>query len=412
MLLLTRLSLITIVFTIILSESQKVSAHHRPPLQQETPKTVPNNSADCDPDGVQTSGAVYRICMPPLSAWKGDLVVYAHGYVSPTEPVGIPESQMVLPDGTPIADVVNFLGFAFVTTSYSTNGLAVREGIDDLVDVVDIFEAQIGTPNRVYLLGISEGGLISTLAVEQHPKVFDGALAMCGPYGDFSDQINYFGDLRVVFDYFFPGLMPDSPINIPLSLMNQWDSHFQTVIKPALEDSANTSLVDQLLTVTDAPTDPTDPGTKVDTIEDVLWYNVFATNDANVKLTGQPFDNQNRLYEGSNDDSQLNTGVLRFTADQIALDQIATYYETSGNLSIPLVTLHTTGDPVIPYWHTTRYHNKIMASGSTRFYEHIGVDRYGHCSFTPVEVLNAFNRLVELVNRPIQLFLPLISKTP
>lgn len=56
----------------------------------------------CDPDQQQASGAIYRICMPIFPPWNGDLVVYAHGYVSPTEAVGIPEDQMRLPDGTPV----------------------------------------------------------------------------------------------------------------------------------------------------------------------------------------------------------------------------------------------------------------------------------------------------------------------
>src|SRR5207249_521357 len=49
-------------------------------------------------DGLQSSGAVYRICMP--ASWNGSLVLYAHGFVDPTRAVGIPEDQMQLPDGT------------------------------------------------------------------------------------------------------------------------------------------------------------------------------------------------------------------------------------------------------------------------------------------------------------------------
>ena len=136
-----------------------------------------------------------------------------------------------------------------------------------------------------------------------------------------------------------------------------------------------------------------------------------ATNDAKVKLDGQAFDNQNRLYQGSNDDSQLNLGVLRFTADQTPLDQIAAYYQTSGTLSIPLVTLHTSRDPVIPYWHAARYLSKTIIAGNSALHEHIAVDRYGHCNFTPLEVLDAFGRLVELADFSTRQFLPLVTKT-
>lgn len=373
----------------------------------------------CDPDGVQDSGAVYRICMPTFPSWNGDLLVYAHGYVSPTEPVGIPEDQLTLPDGTSIAEAANLMGFAFATTSYSTNGLAVLEGIADLVDLVDIFTVEKGTPNKVYLVGVSEGGLITTLAVEQHPDVFDGGLAMCGPYGDFGDQINYFGDFRVVFDYFFPGLMPGSPVDIPDDLIETWESeYYTTTIKPAIEDPANASLIGQLLNVANAPYDSADPSTKENTIERLLWYNVFATNDAIDKLGGQPFDNQDQVYTGSDDDAQLNQGVQRFSADQAALDEVAANYQTTGELGVPLVTLHTIGDPVVPYWHATRYRSKTIIADNIALHEHFEVDRYGHCSFESDEVLYAFSRMVDMVNNPPQyqpvnrLFLPLIMAAP
>src|SRR5512136_241324 len=97
-------------------------------------------------DGPQASGAIYRICMPFL--WNNDLIVYAHGYMAPNQPVRIPEEQLHLPDGTYIPDVVNLLGYAFATTSYSTNGLAVREGLSDLVDLVRIFKTQHPTVKR------------------------------------------------------------------------------------------------------------------------------------------------------------------------------------------------------------------------------------------------------------------------
>lgn len=382
----------------------------------ETLRGPPAAVGTCDPDGIQASGAGYRICMPIV--WNGDLVVYAHGYVSPTEPVGIAEDQMILPDGTSIADLANLLGFAFAATSYRTNGLAVLEGIDDLVDLVDIFTTEKSAPNKIYLIGISEGGLITTLAVERHPDVFDGGLALCGPYGDFGGQVNHFGDMRVVFDYFFPSLIPGSPINIPQSLIDNWDSYYQTMIKPEIEDPANASLVDQLLAVTSAPYDPADPSTKEKTISDVLWYNVFATNDAGIKLNGQAFDNQDRVYTGSADDTQLNQGVQRFSADQAALDEIAANYQTTGILSVPLVTIHTTGDPTIPYWHAIYYRAKTIVADNIALHEHFEIERYGHCNFTTIEALNAFNRLVDMVNNPppyqpvSRVYLPLIMIAP
>jgi pimeloyl-ACP methyl ester carboxylesterase len=415
---LKRFTLIILVLLGIASVRPATATADLPIPQGEIPESILTNSLACDPDGLQDSGAVYRICVPIFPPWNGDLVVFAHGYVSPTEPVGIPEDQMTLPGGITLADIANLLGYAFATTSYSTNGLAVLEGVADLVDLVDIFTAQKGAPDKVYLIGGSEGGLITTLAVERYPEVFDGGLAMCGPYGDFGRQINYFGDSRVVFDYFFPGLMPGSPVDVPAWLLEEWDTYYETTIKLEIEDPANASQVDQLLNVTNASYDAEDPSTKEETIQALLWYNVSSTNDGINKLGGQPFDNQDRTYAGSDDDAQLKQGVQRFSADQAALDDIAANYQTSGHLSVPLVTLHTIGDPLVPYWHVTRYHGKTMAADNIALHEHFEADRYGHCNFTFFEVLDALNRLVDMVDNPppyqpvSRVFLPLTMRAP
>ena len=389
-----------------------------PTLHRKAPEGILSSRLACDPDGMQDSGAIYRICMPVFPPWNGDLVVFAHGYVSPTEPVGIPENQMTLPGGITVANVANSLGYAFATTSYSVNGLAVVDGVADLVDLASIFASEKAVPDRVYLIGGSEGGLIATLAVEKHPDVFDGGLAMCGPYGDFGRQIDYFGDFRVVFDYLFPGLMPGSPLDVPIWLLQDWDTYYETTIRPEIEDPGNASLVDQLLRVTSAAYDVEDAATKEATIGSLLWYNAFSTNDGIDKLGGRPFGNQDRAYAGSDDDTLLNQSVQRFTADQAALDEIWANYQTTGFLTVPLVTQHTTGDPLIPYWHTALYRGKTLSADNIALHEHYESDRYGHCNFALTELLSAVYRLTDMVNDPppyqpvSRSFLPLVISAP
>jgi pimeloyl-ACP methyl ester carboxylesterase len=153
-------------------------------------------SADsvCDPDGLQASGSVYRICMPS-GPYNGMLVIWAHGFQDAGTPVGIPEDQLCIGDFC-IPTLINDLGFAFATNSYSKTGLAIRQGKDDILDLVQIFAQQKGQPQKVFLVGASEGGIITALAVEQHPDIFSAGVAACGPVGDFRQQINYFGDAR------------------------------------------------------------------------------------------------------------------------------------------------------------------------------------------------------------------------
>lgn len=351
-------------------------------------------------EGTQASGAIYRICMPP--AWNQDLLIFAHGYMPPGTTLRIPDEQLTLSDGASVPDAVNSLGYAFATTSYSTNGLAVPEGIADVTDLAAIFRRDHSTLRRVYLVGASEGGLITALAIEQHPDIFSGGLATCGPIGDFAEHVNYLGDFRVVFDYFFPGLIPGSAISIPQSIIDAWDSsYYSTTVLPALMDSANTLSLTQLLSVTMDDAGLVDPTTAIATVSGLLGYSVFPTNDGKAKLGGQPFDNSTRIYTGSLDDVALNAGVARFSADPVALQKIQADYQTSGQLRVPLVTLHTTLDPIVPYWHEPLYRDKIVARGRTpRYDESPPVARYGHCNFTLADVGSALTSLVSLVATP------------
>jgi len=141
-------------------------------------------TSTCQPDGTQASGAKYRICMPDTSCWNGNLVVFAHGYVAPGQPIAIPEDQLTI-NGVSLPGLINQLGYGFAVSSYSTNGLAILQGIQDSEDLVNIFSNTVGTPQRVYIAGPSEGGLVSALSIEQAPNVYHAALPACGPIGDF-----------------------------------------------------------------------------------------------------------------------------------------------------------------------------------------------------------------------------------
>ncbi|MGA1874373.1 MAG: hypothetical protein ACMUIA_02065 [bacterium] len=361
-------------------------------ILQAVPVTAQSEVSICGPDGLQSSGAVYRICMPPPENWNGDLVVYAHGFVAFNLPVEIPEDHLQLPDGTSLPEIINSLGYAFATTSYSTNGLAVRQGLPDVRELVDIFITIHGHPRFTYVVGVSEGGLIAAKAIERYPEVFDGALAASGPIGDFRRQVNSWGDFRVVFDYFFPEVIPGSPVDIPQEVIDTWDEVFIPRLQKAIRSNRRAAL--QLLRVTGTPFDLKDPSSMEKTILDLLRFHTMATNDAVEKLGGQPFDNMSRIYRGSGHDLLLNRTVQRFAADQAALDEIEAHYQTTGRLARPMVTLHTTKDPIIPYWHDPIYRLKAALHESMPQHTGLPSPHYGHCHFTAGEVLTAFTLLV------------------
>ena len=374
--------------------------------QAQTP-VLPAVPLACE-DGDQPGGARYRICLP-AGFWNGDLVVYAHGYVSPNAPIGLPEDQLTI-GGVSIADVVTFQGYAFAASSYRRNGLSILEGIDDLVELVELFAAKHGTPRRVLLTGVSEGGAITVLALERHPEVFDGGLALCGPYGDFQRQIDYFTDFRTVFDHFFPGVIPGTPITIPNELLTTWETtYYSTTVKPLLLAPASALTMTQIVSVTGAVVDATAFPTSTEaTFDRLLWYNVISTNDAKTQLGGNPFGNLTRTYTGALDDAALNQGVFRTAADPAATTAIQQQYETTGRLRVPLITLHTLRDDITPYWHTTAYAQKVITAGSELLYEHRAVDAFGHCNFTLSDVQGAFAALTARAFAH-DLYLPLIT---
>jgi pimeloyl-ACP methyl ester carboxylesterase len=349
----------------------------------------------CAPDAVQASGSIYRICMPAAADYNGKLVVWAHGFQDAGTPVSIPEEQLCFA-GVCLPELINGLGFAFATNSYSKTGLAVLQGQNDILDLVNIFAAQQGQPQKVYLVGASEGGIITALNVEQHPEVFSAGIAACGPIGDFRYQINYFGDARATFQAFFPGLIPGDPLNPDPQLTAIWSQYYDLIVKPVVMAPANRARLNGWVAVAKLPYDPANFLETVEiSVRDVLRYSVINLRDASVTLGGFPFDNHARWYTGTSNDAVLNALVPRAVASPAAIAEMGTHYATTGVLQRPLITLHTRRDQQVPYPHELLYQLKTLASGAllTR-HLNLPVDRFEHCNFNVNEVLFSFGMML------------------
>jgi pimeloyl-ACP methyl ester carboxylesterase len=377
--------------------------HPEEPSAPESPRTSPGPSLaiigmSCV-DGHLSSGAPYQICVNK-QLWNGQLVVFVPGYTNPAATPTTPTGDI---GGLSAADVVTSLGYAWATTGFRETGLLVPDTWigGDLLGLVTTAKKFLHKPvSRVYLTGGSQGGLITTLGVEQYPQVFTGGgLAACGPTGSYRKQLEYVGDFRAVFDFYF-----DAPVITGWPVWTQ-DPPGYGAVDPALWNTATRAaaanavqsypaLTADLLSVTKAPIDPANPGpTTLLTVDDLLRYTFVGTNDAMAKLQGLAYGNIGRTYSGSSDDAALNSGIERFTfaASNNAVDEL----ETTGHLSRPLVTIYTTGDHIVPIWHQSLYRSKTFSSfTSFLLYSGITVSRYGHCTFTPAEVLGAFALLV------------------
>ena len=112
-------------------------------------------------------------------------------------------------------------------------------------------------------------------------------------------------------------------------------------------------------------------------------------------------------YSGSADDAALNAGIERFAADPAAAAYADLHYRPSGLLQRPLVTLHTTGDPGVPYRHELIYFTRAALLGTDDKLTVLPVERAGHCAFKAQEVVGGLAAL--LLNADSDLVLALMD---
>lgn len=333
------------------------------------------------PEGASGT-AQYVVCMPPAASYNGDMVLFAHGYVPLGAPTGTWLSQLALPNGTSIPGLLNSQGFGFAASSFSTDGLAILQGIRDTKALINVVSSHFSIPvHKYFVTGASEGGLVAAKALELSPASYGGGLAVCGPLGSFQKQLNYFDDVRVLFDYFFPRVLPGTATDIPTDLIAGWTAIYEPAVVKALNSNPLATL--QLINTAQIEIG-LNPGNAADAITSALWYNVFATGNAVIVLGGNPYDNTKTVYKGSFNDTRLNMFVERAAASTTALNNLKSY-DTTGQLSRPLVTLHTLADPVVPYWQEPLYATKVQAQGSSSQLAQIPAPAYGHCNVTAAE---------------------------
>jgi hypothetical protein len=350
---------------------------------------VPADLRGCGvPGAYSPTGALHQICWP--AEWNGFFIIYAHGYTSALAPLSIPR------EAAPLAAFLTAQDFAFASTSYRVNGLAVREGVEDVGDLAHVVRdaAAAAFPDvgfvPVLVAGASEGGAVATHVAERFGSVFQGVLSTCGPSGSFQKQIDYLGHFNVLFNYFFPDVFADgrggflvTPAGVSPEVIADWPAHADRASSAIAGDPGAAA---ELLSVAGVAVNANDPTSGPSAIVGLLWYNVFATNDGIAKLGGSPFANSAHSYRGSSDDQRLNSEVRRYVADAAARQTVAQHYETSGELAMPYVSMHTTGDPIVPFEQQTLYQLKATSAGASPEPNALTVSRYGHCNFAPADL--------------------------
>jgi pimeloyl-ACP methyl ester carboxylesterase len=292
-------------------------------------------------------------------------------------------------------------GVAFTTITDipgPAEGQALKEVTLNTRIVQNQFTANFGHPTRTYLYGFSRGAHNMTKLVETTPEHYDGVFVACGGS---PVAWNHFFTARVLFDYFYPGVLPGDPLRSPI---NDFDSYYLEIvpliaaaIKHDSEPAEKMAEVDQY-GIAYSSTDELING-----IVDSLAVHTAGVNSLIAAAQGNPFDNTNTVYTGTSDDAALNAGVARIKADPQASNYLSTWIEPNGNLGgTPFLVLHTSRDWTTPERFNDIYEALVESTGNGEYYHRRVIDRFGHCAFSFAELMGGFADLVNWVETGVK----------
>jgi hypothetical protein len=211
-------------------------------------------------------------------------------------------------------------------------------------------------------------------------------------------QIDYVAHVRVLFDALFPGVLPGSLFD---NTVLEWDDVRDLVAPAVLSDPLSASVLASVMTSTfGTPIPASSEAEFVGSLVTALTFDIRGFSNVLDLTHGQsPFDNTEVAYGGSllgpGHDAVINATVARHTAYPGAARYMARYYEPSGELQVPVLTLHNALDPLVPGLHEDRLDEAASTAGyGTNLVQLPLAAVYGHCAMDIAEVLNAFGALV------------------
>jgi pimeloyl-ACP methyl ester carboxylesterase len=372
--------------------------------------------------GTLSDGAAYLIEVP--APWNGTLLLYSHGYVvpgsaNPAQDVGDPLTRAFL--------LAN--GFALAGSSYATTGWAIHEALPDQIAVLDAFHDLVGTPTRTIAWGHSLGGIITAGLIQKFPDRFDAALPMCGVLS--GGVASWNGALDSAFA-FRTLLVPGSPLQIVnITNPNANLGLAESILAAAQATPQGRARVALAAALADIPGwfDPALPEPAPDDfatqeVNQFLWasqvdfpFDFALRAELEFRAGGNPSWNTGVNYKkqfahsvdhdevvalyvqaGLDLDADLDSlnDAVRISANQSSVECLEQNIIFDGNIGVPVLTLHTTGDGLVPNQNESAYTDVVREDGNNRFLRRTFVHRAGHCTFTPAETVTA---LVNLIRR-------------
>jgi hypothetical protein len=339
--------------------------------------------------GMSETGAAYWIVVP--ADWNQDLVLLLHGYTDPVVPVGTHPN--IIND---LRDALVPLGYAVAYSAWSKNGWAVHEGVVDTHALRGIFVDMFGQPRFTYVAGKSLGGITGLKLAQQHGSIYDGLYSLCGLLGGSQPMIDRVVHIRALFDYFYPGVMPGS-LTEPPGYMSQ--QQVLAIVRPAV--LANPAPALELARVAQSQLTG-----QADTIGEIitsltfnLWSHGRGIPEIVERAGGWPAGNIDTVYTGSSDDAALNAGVARVSSSKQGANYLDKYYFPNDWLGFPVVSLHNVRDPAAVSTNQAMFAAIIKDDVNVVYRQ---TPNFGHCSFTPAELVANFQLLTSWVETGIR----------
>lgn len=356
--------------------------------------------------------AAYLVDVP--AGWNGTLFLWSHGYVAPGSSNPAQDAPYA-----PARHWMLARHYAIAGSSYSSTGWALQDAFKDQVALLDYFASHVGKPSRVIAWGASLGGIITAGLVQLYPQRFAAAMPLCGVLAGGIATWNSELDSAYAFKTL---LAPGSSLQLthitdPAANGAMAQQVFQEAAATA-QGRARLALVGAL---TDLPGwfDPTGSEPSATDYASQLaaqeqWESrvdfAFAFRyraELEQRAGGNPSWNVGvdyaqqlassvdaaevaALYRAaglslSADLAKLNAGA-RIAPDPAAAAYLARYISFDGQLGVPMLTMHTTGDGLVIPPNERAYAQGVAGAGDGGMLRQVFVHRAGHCAFTPAEV--------------------------
>ena len=355
--------------------------------------------------GVDAHGAFFLIAVP--ANYNGRLVLWDHGYML-TPPAALAAGDLGV--GLPALSQ----GFAAAASSFrpdaiGLSGWQVRDAAEDTENLRQRFVQLVGRPQKTYITGASEGGLITAETIERFARDeegrlnYDGALPLCGAVA--GGDANWCGgfDLRSVYQYYCQNLPRPGEMQYPLYLglapgntltaqdvaarVNECTGVLQPAATRTPQQARNLA---NILGVEKIP--------ESFLITDMEFVTFGLQEVTLVRTNGlSPVTNLGVMYSGSGDDAALNAGVFRAGFDPGAIAWLNSAYNPTGDVEIPTVTMHTIGDGLVIVENEHEYREEFIEEGDRGRLFQLFTNAGGHCQFSKSELAAAFEALVNWV---------------